>query len=104
REEAVAALDAAGVPAGPIYTAEDLVADDQLRSRGMIQHMDVSTGEEVLHDVAFPGVSPRIGTAPNPVRTLGPDLGEHTEEVLGAISDRLGDDPADDEEVRKVSA
>ncbi|GAA1165123.1 CoA transferase [Ornithinimicrobium humiphilum] len=104
REEAVAALDAAGVPAGPIYTAEDLVADDQLRSRGMIQHMDVSTGEDVLHDVAFPGVSPRIGTAPNPVRTLGPDLGEHTEEILGLISDRLGADPTDDEEVRKVSA
>ncbi|MBR7502823.1 CoA transferase, partial [Mycobacterium tuberculosis] len=42
-DEVVAVLDEAGVPAGPIYTAEDLVADEQLRARNMIQEIDVST-------------------------------------------------------------
>lgn len=81
--EALAALDAAGVPSGPIQTAEDLVVDPQLLARGMVQRMDVSTGEEVLHDVAFPGVVPVVGGGRSlPVRSLGPDLGEHTAEVL----------------------
>jgi len=81
--EALAALDAAGVPSGPIQTAEDLVVDPQLLARGMVQRMDVSTGEEVLHDIAFPGVVPVVGGGRSlPVRSLGPDLGEHTAEVL----------------------
>lgn len=79
---ALAALDAAGVPSGPIQTAEDLVADRQLLARDMVQRMPVSTGEEVLDDVAFPGVVPVIGERSLPIRSLGPELGEHTREVL----------------------
>ncbi|MDN6528807.1 MAG: CoA transferase [Brevibacterium sp.] len=80
--EVVDALEAAGVPAGPIYTAEDLVADEQLAARDMIQHLDVSPGEETLADVAFPGITPVIGGSSIPIDHLGPDLGEHTDEVL----------------------
>ncbi|MEF9875252.1 MAG: CoA transferase, partial [Glutamicibacter sp.] len=46
---ALAILDAAGVPAGPIYTAKDIANEPQYISRNMIQHLDVSTGEETLH-------------------------------------------------------
>src|SRR5699024_11620642 len=80
-----------GVPAGPIYTAEDLGADEQLAARGMIQNHDVSTGEEVLEDVAFPGITPVIGGESVAIDHLGPDLGDHTEEVLdwlGLTSDQ----------------
>lgn len=83
--EALAALDAAGVPAGPIYTAADIVDDEQYAARGMVQRFDVSTGEETLHDVGFPGVVPVIGGESLPIRNLGPDLGEHTNEVLGGL-------------------
>ncbi|HEX2247389.1 MAG TPA: CoA transferase, partial [Arthrobacter sp.] len=78
-------LDAAGVPAGPIYTAADIVADDQYAARNMIQKFDVSTGEEVLSDVGFPGIVPVIGGQSLPIRNLGPDLGENTDEVLGGL-------------------
>ena len=81
-EDVVEALEEVGVPAGPIYTAEDLVADEQLAARGMIQNLDVSTGEEVLEDVAFPGITPVIGGEWIAIDHLGPDLGEHTDEVL----------------------
>jgi formyl-CoA transferase len=83
--EALAMLDAAGVPAGPIYTARDILADEQYAARGMIQKFDVSTGEETLADVGFPGVVPVMGGASLPIRHLGPDLGEHTREVLGGL-------------------
>ncbi|WP_028279754.1 CoA transferase [Arthrobacter sp. H5] len=80
--DALAALESAGVPAGPIYTAEDIVADDQYASRNMIQRFDVSTGEETLQKVAFPGITPVIGGKSLPIRNLGPDLGANTREVL----------------------
>ncbi|QJU55320.1 CaiB/BaiF CoA-transferase family protein [Herbiconiux sp. KACC 21604] len=78
-------LDAAGVPSGPIYTAADILADAQYESRGMVQRMPVSTGEETLHDVAFPGIVPVLGGRSLPIRSLGPDLGAHTREVLTEV-------------------
>ncbi|MGP4995823.1 CaiB/BaiF CoA transferase family protein [Glutamicibacter ardleyensis] len=83
--DALEILDAAGVPAGPIYTAEDIAAEPQYTARNMIQKFDVSTGEEILENVGFPGIVPVIGAASRPIRSLGPDLGEHTEEVLGQL-------------------
>jgi formyl-CoA transferase len=84
--EALTALTDAAIPGGLINTAADIKTDEQFLVRGMIQRMPVSTGTEVLPDVAFPGIVPRIGDASRPIRSLGPDLGEHTEEVLGAIA------------------
>ncbi len=86
--EALSALEAAGVPAGPINTAADIKADEQFLARGMIQHLPVSTGTEMLPSVAFPGIVPRIGDGARAIRTLGPDLGEHTDEIeiLGALA------------------
>lgn len=83
--DALEILDAAGVPAGPIYTAEDIAAEPQYTARNMIQKFDVSTGEEILENVGFPGIVPVIGGASLPITSLGPDLGEHTEEVLGQL-------------------
>ncbi|UVJ38983.1 CaiB/BaiF CoA-transferase family protein [Arthrobacter sp. CJ23] len=83
--DALAALDAAGVPAGPIYTAADISSDSQYAARNMIQKFDVSTGEEVLSGVGFPGIVPVIGNQSLPIRNLGPDLGENTVEILGGL-------------------
>lgn len=83
--QALAALAGASIPAGPINTAAEIRVDEQFLARGMIQRMPVSTGTEILPDVAFPGIVPRIGDRPREIRSLGPGLGEHTEEVLGAI-------------------
>jgi formyl-CoA transferase len=95
--EALSALDAAGVPAGPINTAADIMADEQFLSRGMIQHLPVSTGTETLPSVAFPGIVPRIGDGARAIRSLGPELGEHTEEVLGAAVGQALDPPSIEE-------
>lgn len=85
--DALAALEAAGVPpAGPpIYTAADISTDTQYAARNMIQKFDVSTGEEVLPGVGFPGIVPVIGDQSLPIRNLGPDLGENTQEILGGL-------------------
>lgn len=83
QQAALAILDEAGVPAGPILTAEDLVEDEQLLARNMIQHHTVSTGERDIPNVAFPGITPIIGGTTSPhIRNLGPDLGQDTDAIL----------------------
>jgi formyl-CoA transferase len=85
RAEVLARLEAAEVPAGPIYTAADICADEQYAARGMIQYFDVDTGGPAPQRVGFTGVVPVLGDGTVPVRSVGPDLGEHTAEVLAEL-------------------
>jgi formyl-CoA transferase len=85
RDEALKLLDEAGVPSGPIYTAADICADEQYEARNMVQHFEVDTGEPEPKAVGFPGIVPVIGGASLPIRSVGPDLGEHTHEVLSSV-------------------
>jgi formyl-CoA transferase len=92
RHEALKILEGAAIPCGPIYTAADIVADEQYKARNMIQSFPVDVGEPQPKTVGFPGIVPVIGDKSLPIRNVGPDLGEHTRAVL---SDRLGMSDAD---------
>jgi formyl-CoA transferase len=81
RAEVLQRMQEAGVPAGPIFTAADLCADEQLQHRNMIQYLPVDTGRE-QREIGFPRIVPVLGDVSAPVRHLGPDLGAHTHEVL----------------------
>jgi formyl-CoA transferase len=85
RDEALKILDEAGVPSGPIYTAADICADDQYAARNMIQDFTVDTGGGEPQAVGFAGIVPVIGGESLPIRNVGPDLGEHTREVLASV-------------------
>ena len=85
RDEALKILDEAGVPSGPIYTAADICDDAQYQARNMIQHFDVDTGEPERRSVGFTGIVPVIGGTSLPIRNVGPDLGEHTHDVLSNL-------------------
>lgn len=78
-------LDEAGVPAGPILRASDIVRDEQFLARDMIQTLPVSDGLTSFDAVAFPGIVPLLGPTSLPVRSLGPDLGADTERVLREV-------------------
>ncbi|MGY0064011.1 CaiB/BaiF CoA transferase family protein [Streptomyces sp. LZ34] len=88
RDEVLKALDAAGVPAGPIYTAADICADQQFAARDMIQRLPVPIAADEPQEVGFPGIVPVLGERSLPVRSLGPDLGEHTRQVLTELLGR----------------
>ena len=85
RDEALKILDEAGVPSGPIYTAADICADDQYAARNMVQDFTVDTGGSEPQAVGFAGIVPVIGGKSLPIRNVGPDLGEHTREVLASV-------------------
>jgi formyl-CoA transferase len=69
----VETLNAAGVPAGPIYSIDQAFSDPQVRHLGIAQKVD---------DVAYLGQPVTLSRTPSRVASHPPDLGEHTEEVL----------------------
>lgn len=85
REQALAELDLVGVPSGPIYTAADICDDAQYAARNMIQYLSVDTGSGQPHQVGFAGIVPVLGDKSLPIRSVGPELGQHTAEVLGGL-------------------
>ena len=79
--EILSVLETAGVPAGPILTAADIAENDHYAARRMIQTLPVDTGHGV-RPVRFPGIVPLLRETSIAVRNVGPDLGEHTRQVL----------------------
>jgi crotonobetainyl-CoA:carnitine CoA-transferase CaiB-like acyl-CoA transferase len=79
--EILVALDAADVPAGRIYSAADIVADPHYLAREMILPAELPGNVAVK----MPGIVPKLSQTPGAVRWPGPSLGQHTEEVLGAL-------------------
>src|SRR5262249_52814673 len=81
-EEAMAALQGAGIAAGPVANAQDLCArDPQLAARG--HFVDVATPEGRM--VRIDGPPFLLSETPARVSGPGPLLGEHTREVLSGI-------------------
>jgi formyl-CoA transferase len=79
--EVLAAMEAAEVPAGRIYTASDIAADPHYQARGMIERIIAADGEPL----SVPGIIPKLSATPGAIRTPAPKLGEHTDEVLRGI-------------------
>ncbi|MFN3643095.1 MAG: CaiB/BaiF CoA transferase family protein [Gemmobacter sp.] len=76
-----ALLNDHGVPCGLIYTAPDMLADPHFRAREAI----VEVPHPVFGAIKMQNVAPRLSATPGAVRHAGPDLGEHTEEVLRGL-------------------
>jgi crotonobetainyl-CoA:carnitine CoA-transferase CaiB-like acyl-CoA transferase len=71
-------LEAAGVPAGPVYDVKEMSEDPHTIARGMIQKVPAATGGEhavVAHPVKY-------SADPTTIRRGAPLLGEHSREVL----------------------
>ncbi|MBK5502655.1 CaiB/BaiF CoA transferase family protein [Peribacillus sp. TH14] len=77
-DEVMAHLDEAKVPAGAIYSIEDIVNDPHYKARQMIQEVDV----EELGILKMPGIVPKMSETPGTIEWAGPKLGQHTDEVL----------------------
>ena len=80
-DEVLAALDAAAVPAGRIYTVADIAADPHYQARGMIEHVHMDDGTEL----AVPGITPKLSRTPGGHRRNAPAIGQDTDAVLREI-------------------
>ena len=94
--DCLAALEAAGVPAGPIYSVADIAADPQYAAREMLLERTLEDGAAIV----VPGIVPRMSEAPGRVEWLGPvKLGADNDVIYGEL---LGIGP--DERARLAAA
>ncbi|ASK62500.1 carnitine dehydratase [Virgibacillus phasianinus] len=77
-ETALQTLDDAKVPAGAIYSIEDMVKDPQYLAREMIQSFNLGNDDSLK----IPGVVPKMSKTPGGTNWLGPNLGEHTNQIM----------------------
>jgi len=81
KEEVTEVLQAAGVPASPVLSVPEVLADPHLRARGFY--------ESVSHSVAgaweVEGPHWRLSESPGHIRLPAPAFGEHNRYVLGEL-------------------
>ena len=92
-DELEAVLNEHSVPNGRIYTAPDMLADAHFAARDAI----VTLAHPLLGDFPMQNVVPKLSDSPGEVRWVGPELGQHTDEVLETV---LGLDAATRDELR----
>ena len=74
-------VEAATIPAGPVYSIEDIVKDPHFQARDMF----LSLHDRVLGELKVPGIVPKLSETPGEVRWLGPEIGAHNEEVYSGL-------------------
>ena len=79
--EVLATLATARVPAGKVYTAQDIFEDPHYRARDMIVRQLTRDG----HTLDVPGVVPKLSATPGTLRSPAPHLGGDTDSVLGEM-------------------
>jgi len=94
RAQVVDALNAAGMPTGPVYTARDVFADSHFRARGMLAEID----DPEVGPYTFARSVPHLSSCPEIPLDAAPALGAHTREILESV---LGYAP---EEVEDLAA
>jgi formyl-CoA transferase len=80
-DEVLAALDAASVPGGRIYTVADIAADPHYLARGMIDAVRMDDGTTL----PVPGVVPKLSETPGRHRRNAPSLGQDSDAVLAEL-------------------
>ena len=83
RDDFLAMMEAAGVPAGPINSVSDVFSDPQIAARGM----RIDMAEDAALGGFVPGVRTpiRFSDAELALSRPSPRLGQHTQEILAEI-------------------
>ena len=92
-DEILTTMDEVSVPAGPILSVEDMMNDEHYIARGMFQ--EVEANGRTLH---IPAMLPILTETPGSTEWPGPELSEHTEEVLTEL---LGKDEGEIPQLRE---
>ncbi len=80
-DAALEILKAADVPVSKIYSVRDMLQDPQFLARQMFEQHLFRDGTPIK----LPAVTPKLSETPGGTRWIGPELGEHTDEVLADL-------------------
>jgi crotonobetainyl-CoA:carnitine CoA-transferase CaiB-like acyl-CoA transferase len=80
--QAVAELEQARIPAGPVLDVGQVLEDPQVKTRDLLKYVDYPGAPR---PVPLADTAMRLSATPGSIRQRAPALGEHTDEVLGEI-------------------
>src|SRR5260370_23130466 len=80
--EALAELQVARVPAGPVLGLAEVLEDPQVKARELVQYVEYPGAPK---PVPLANTAVRLSATPGGLRHRAPMLGEHTDEVLREI-------------------
>ncbi len=86
-DDLVDRLAEAGVPAGPVMSAQDIAEDPQIQAREMIQRVPSDTGVPV----GMLDVVPKLRYGTGRIRWAGGTIGQHTDSVLREVLGYTGE-------------
>ncbi len=82
REEVLERCYATDTPAGPLNNIADIFGDRQFHARrNLVAVSEEKTGVSII----VPSPVPQLSETPARIRSLGPELGQHTDEVLREV-------------------
>ena len=95
--DALAILEAQGIPCGPVYNAQDMMNDQHFNERGLFEQVEIN-GEPLK----IPAILPKLDETPGATEWPGPELASHTDEILTGLG--LDSQTVTDLKVRGVVA
>lgn len=78
--ETLARLEAAEVPAGPIYNVADMVTDPHFLARGLFETVEIDG-----KPLKIPAILPKLAETPGVTSWPGPKIGSHNVEIFGEL-------------------
>lgn len=79
--ECMNVFEAAGVTAAPVYDSSQMADDPHFQQRPVLtRRPDPDLGSVLMHEVTT-----RLSRTPGGIRAPAPELGEHNDEILGAL-------------------
>jgi crotonobetainyl-CoA:carnitine CoA-transferase CaiB-like acyl-CoA transferase len=82
QNEAISALEAARVPAGPVLSLSEVLEDPQVKARELLKYVDYPGAPA---PVPIANTAVRLSETPGSIRHRAPQLGEHTGEILSEL-------------------
>jgi crotonobetainyl-CoA:carnitine CoA-transferase CaiB-like acyl-CoA transferase len=77
-DDVVEKMVSAGVPAGHVYRAPEMLADEHIQARDSVVWLD----DPKLGQIPMQNAFPRLSRSPGEIQHTGPSLGEHTDSIL----------------------
>lgn len=77
-DDVVEKMVSAGVPAGHVYRAPEMLSDEHIQARDSVVWLD----DPKLGQIPMQNAFPRLSRSPGEIQHTGPSLGEHTDSIL----------------------